>query len=90
MDCFSGLKRGDGIKSGKEPAQTVTWRRCLCSHSFRIMFTGIAHPAAPPTTVDVLKNWNMVVLTLPFVALYAAALLGLPQASDRRQNGAKP
>jgi hypothetical protein len=40
------------------------------------MPTGITHPTAPPATADTLKNWIMVVLTLLFVALYAAALLG--------------
>lgn len=35
-----------------------------------------AHPTPPPASADALKNWMMVVLTLVFVALYAAALLG--------------
>ncbi len=40
------------------------------------MSTGTAHPTPPPATADALKNWTMVVLTLVFVALYAAALFG--------------
>lgn len=40
------------------------------------MSTEIAHPTPPPASADALKNWIMVVLTLLFVALYAAALIG--------------
>jgi hypothetical protein len=40
------------------------------------MPTGIAHPTPPPATADSLKNWIMVVLTLLFVGLYGAALIG--------------
>ena len=40
------------------------------------MATGIAHPTAPPATADTLKNWIMVVLTLVFISLYGAALIG--------------
>ncbi|MFN2578868.1 MAG: hypothetical protein ABR607_14400 [Pyrinomonadaceae bacterium] len=40
------------------------------------MATGITHPTAPPATADTLKNWIMVVLTLVFVSLYGAALIG--------------
>jgi len=39
------------------------------------MSTGITHPTAQPTP-DTLKNWIMVVLTLIFIALYGAALIG--------------
>ena len=35
-----------------------------------------AHPTTPPASADALKNWIMVVLTLLFVGLYAAALIG--------------
>lgn len=49
------------------------------------MPNGTAHPTAPPATGDILKNWIMVVLTLLFVGLYAAALLGWlkPLADDK-------
>ena len=40
------------------------------------MTTGIAHATAPPATADTLKNWIMVVLTLVFISLYGAALVG--------------
>ncbi len=40
------------------------------------MSTETAHPTPLPASADALKNWIMVVLTLLFVALYAAALLG--------------
>ena len=40
------------------------------------MSTETAHPTPPPDSPDALKNWIMVVLTLLFVALYAAALIG--------------
>ena len=40
------------------------------------MATGITHPTAPPATADTLKNWIMVVLTLVFISLYGAALIG--------------
>src|SRR5204862_8261354 len=40
------------------------------------MATGITHPTAPPATADTLKNWIMVVLTLVFISLYGAALVG--------------
>ena len=40
------------------------------------MPTGTAHPTPPPATADTLKNWIMVVLTLLFVGLYGAALIG--------------
>src|SRR5437773_9838532 len=40
------------------------------------MPTGTAHPTAPPATGETLKNWIMVVLTLLFVGLYGAALIG--------------
>jgi hypothetical protein len=40
------------------------------------MSTGITHPTTQPTPPDTLKNWIMVVLTLIFVALYGAALIG--------------
>ena len=39
------------------------------------MSTGITHPTTQPTP-DTLKNWIMVVLTLIFIALYGAALIG--------------
>lgn|SRR5215831_13457795 len=40
------------------------------------MSTGTAHPTAPPSAPDTLKNWIMVVLTLVFISLYGAALVG--------------
>ena len=40
------------------------------------MSTGITHPTAPPATAETLKNWIMVVLTLVFISLYGAALIG--------------
>jgi len=40
------------------------------------MATGITQPAAPTATADTLKNWIMVVLTLVFISLYGAALIG--------------
>src|SRR2546421_4930798 len=40
------------------------------------MATSLTHPTAPPATADTLKNWIMVVLTLIFVSLYGAALIG--------------
>ena len=40
------------------------------------MSTGITHPTTQPTTPDTLKNWIMVVLTLIFITLYGAALIG--------------
>jgi len=40
------------------------------------MSTGITHPTTQPTTPDALKNWIMVVLTLIFISLYGAALVG--------------
>ena len=40
------------------------------------MSTGTTHPTPPPASADALKNWIMVVLTLVFVALYGAALIG--------------
>jgi hypothetical protein len=39
------------------------------------MSTGITHPTTQPTP-DSLKNWIMVVLTLIFISLYGAALIG--------------
>jgi len=39
------------------------------------MSTGITHPTTQPTP-DTLKNWIMVVLTLIFISLYGAALVG--------------
>lgn len=47
------------------------------------MTNGIPHPTAPPA--ESLKNWVMVVLTLIFIALYGAALLGWlkPLTDDR-------
>ena len=36
----------------------------------------ITRPTAPPAPADTLKNWIMVVLTLIFISLYAAALIG--------------
>ncbi len=40
------------------------------------MSTGIIHPTAPPTSAETLKSWIMVVLTLIFISLYGAALVG--------------
>ena len=40
------------------------------------MASGITHPTAPPASSDTLKNWIMVVLTLVFISLYGAALVG--------------
>src|SRR5437879_2990680 len=40
------------------------------------MATSLTHPTAPPATADTLKNWIMVVLTLVFISLYGAALIG--------------
>jgi len=40
------------------------------------MSTGTSHPTPPPASADGLKNWIMVVLTLVFVVLYGAALIG--------------
>ena len=40
------------------------------------MSTGITHPTTRPTAPDTLKNWIMVVLTLLFISLYGAALIG--------------
>ena len=41
------------------------------------MSPGNTHPTTPPAgSVDVLKSWIMVVLTLIFVSLYGAALIG--------------
>ena len=40
------------------------------------MGTEITHPATPPASSEILKNWIMVVLTLVFIALYGAALVG--------------
>lgn len=39
------------------------------------MSSGITHPTTQPTP-DSLKNWIMVVLTLIFISLYGAALIG--------------
>ena len=36
----------------------------------------ITHPTTPPASSGNLKNWIMVVLTLVFIALYGAALVG--------------
>lgn len=49
------------------------------------MTSGIPHPTAPPATAEALKSWVMVVLTLIFVGLYGAALLGWlkPLTDDR-------
>ena len=49
------------------------------------MVTGITHPTTPPASSETLKNWIMVVLTLVFIALYGAALVGLlkPLADDK-------
>jgi len=40
------------------------------------MGTGTTHPTTPPASSETLKNWIMVVLTLVFIALYGAALVG--------------
>ena len=40
------------------------------------MSSGITHPTAQPSTPEALKNWIMVVLTLIFILLYGAALIG--------------
>src|SRR5436190_22111886 len=40
------------------------------------MSSGITHPTTQPTTPETLKNWIMVVLTLIFITLYGAALIG--------------
>ena len=40
------------------------------------MSTGITHPTTQPIAPDTLKNWIMVVLTLIFISLYGAALVG--------------
>ncbi len=40
------------------------------------MSNGITHPTTHPTAPDTLKNWIMVVLTLIFISLYGAALIG--------------
>src|SRR5436190_8460568 len=40
------------------------------------MTSGITRPTAPPAASETLKNWIMVVLTLVFISLYGAALLG--------------
>jgi len=49
------------------------------------MSTGTAHPTPPPASTDSLKNWIMVVLTLVFVSLYGAALIGwLKPLADER------
>jgi len=40
------------------------------------MASGITHPTTPPASSDTLKNWIMVVLTLIFISLYGAALVG--------------
>ena len=40
------------------------------------MSTGITHPTPQTTPADTLKNWIMVVLTLVFISLYGAALIG--------------
>lgn len=40
------------------------------------MASRITHPTTPPATADTLKNWIMVVLTLVFISLYGAALIG--------------
>ena len=40
------------------------------------MSTGISHPTTQPNPPDTLKNWIMVVLTLIFISLYGAALIG--------------
>jgi hypothetical protein len=40
------------------------------------MGTEITHPTTPPVSSEILKNWIMVVLTLVFIALYGAALVG--------------
>jgi len=40
------------------------------------MPTRTTHPTTPPAGADTLKNWIMVVLTLVFISLYGAALIG--------------
>lgn len=40
------------------------------------MSTGITHPTTQPAGTESLKNWIMVVLTLTFITLYGAALIG--------------
>ena len=40
------------------------------------MSSGITRLTAPPAASDTLKNWIMVVLTLVFISLYGAALVG--------------
>lgn len=40
------------------------------------MSTGITHPTPQTAPADTLKNWIMVVLTLVFISLYGAALIG--------------
>ena len=49
------------------------------------MSTRITHPTTQPIAPDSLKNWIMVVLTLIFIALYGAALIGWlkPLADDK-------
>src|SRR5215510_1897107 len=49
------------------------------------MSSGITHPATRPTTTETLKNWIMVVLTMIFISLYGAALIGWlkPLADDK-------
>jgi len=56
------------------------------------MATGITHPTAPPATADTLKNWIMVVLTLVFISLYGAALIGWlkPLADEKMVMRAEP
>src|SRR6478736_2803196 len=40
------------------------------------MTSGITRPTAPPAASETLKHWIMVVLTLIFISLYGAALVG--------------
>ena len=40
------------------------------------MSNGITHPATQPTPTDTPRNWIMVVLTLIFISLYGAGLIG--------------
>jgi hypothetical protein len=40
------------------------------------MSSGITHPTTQPPGTESLKNWIMVVLTLIFISLYGAALIG--------------
>lgn len=40
------------------------------------MSTGITHSTPQPSAPEALKNWIMVVLTLLFISLYGAALIG--------------